>query len=1037
MDRIHYFLYLIKHGLKEYYIDIILILIIPLIALRSFLFKSGYYFYADQGWPLSNYIYASGILSFNSLNGFSFSRLIIDWPYYIITLFTNSVMVTERGFIYYTFVLYLFFAYIFATMVTSKFLQAKNKYEIIAAKFIIVLFIFSNFTALTLINDGGSYSDNLNIIFIAIILLAFISWKNMKMTFLMSTILLTISILVEPDYTTFYIISIIVGSIIAGFINRDFLYRFKYAILTIASAIIPVSFVILGLILTSSVGSTVTAVGALRVYNPGTISFFSGNIKPLYPLILIGHFWSTIVYAPPNILLYGDKISSVKSLMYQTQLLLPGGFITYIWLFTVIMVPVISLISIVFRKTRKIVFPVIILFIIFYIMSLVYYIKPLFYLELYISDIPLIGGSIGTTLSLPGHIINVIASMYYILFSISLVNLMDMHFHVDTKPDKNKLNTHISYIKNYIGNIKNKKYFKNNKFQVFVVIFLIFIVVFSGWQAFDGTFYPARAPDTPYGNNVANIGGYTPLNINSSVIHAYNFISSQKSNFNILWIGGPEFSNRVYESPHPEASIPNLNYITSNNLSEDFYYNLLYFDVKYVVISNQDIQKNPINIYETTFPDAGFKNFTCAQSFLQNNTGLKEIYNKYQVDIFEINNFTSMYKSNLLLNYEGNSVYENAFPYLFKTLGYNVAITDNNKYGLPVNFDNNNNGISIDTPEYISTLIGAKNPTYFNLSSSKTISGAGHNVGVTMPDNFTLTLWGNNQISYTYNNQTINIMGNAYTNGVSVSYNGSFDGGAGGYYVNDNTTNSTVVLLRLTFFAKASSNGTGEVLFMGEPSNNIFTDNIYSGINFNVSNSYKKYTFSYTFPTTEKYIDFRLYDYTNGTFFIKNVSSSMSYPIISKNSTLPFGNFLTSNNTLLKGTNGTALICLENGTMNNYQWIKFNFSKGLYMTNNSKIAALIVLKNDTLFNNENKSYIVSIYPSSREYKVSYDNKLYSSIPGIYGNSIFIINENITSLNDIKIITEGKIIMYVFYSAIIIYLSVLSLFLLDIYRKSKI
>jgi len=1032
MDRIHYFLYLIKHGLNKYYIDIILILIIPLIALRGFLFKLGYYFYADQGWPLSNYIYASGILSFNSLNGFSFSRLIIDWPYYIITLFTDSVMVTERAFIYYTFVLYLFFAYIFATMITSKFLQTKNKYEIIAVKFIIVLLIFSNFTAINLINDGGSFADNLNIIFIAIILLAFISWKNMKMAFLLSTILLTISILVEPDYTTFYIISIIIGSIIAGLINRDFLYRFKYAILTLISAIIPVVFIILGLLLTSGTGSTVTAVGALRVYNYGAISFASRNIKPLYPLILIGHSWSTIVYAPPNILFYGDKISSVKSLMSPSQLLLPDSFITYIWLFTVIMVPVISLISILFRKTRKIAFPVIILFIIFYTMSLVYYIKPLFYLELYITEIPLIGGSIGTTLSIPGHIINVIASMYYILFSLSLVNLMNMHFHVEIKSDRDKSNINISIIKNYIGNIKNEKYFKNNKFRVFVVIFLIFIVIFSGWQAFDGTFYPARAPDTANGNTVANIGGYTPLNINSSVIHAYDFISSQKTNFNILWIGGPAFSNRVYESPHPQVSIPNLNYITSNNLSADFYYNLLYSDVKYVVISNQDIQKNPGAIFEYTFSDAGFKNFTCAQSFLQNNTGLREIYNKNQVDIFEINNFTSIYKSNKLLNYEGNSVYEGAIPDLFRTLGYNVAITDDNKFGLPVNFDNNSKGNSIDTPGNISTLVGATSSPYFNLSSNKTIFGTGHNTGVGLPDNFTLTLWSGKETYYHYSNKTVNITIHNNSD-ESISYNGSFDGGAGGY-----STNNHYITLTVSFYAKANVSGAGGILFMGEPKTDVSTDNIYVGHNFNVSNTYKKYTFSYTFPANEKYFDFRLYDNTDGSFYLKNLSSRyITYPHISENSTLPFGNFVALNNTLLKGNTGSALIYMENSTMNNYQWIKFNFSKGLYLKGYTKVAALILIKNTSLLNNKNTSIIISIYPSSKEYKASYEGKLYSSIPGIYGNSIFIINKNITSLNDIKIITKGKMIMDVFYIGIIIYLSVLSYFLLDIYRKNKL
>ena len=1011
MGTIHYFLYSTKRGLKNYYIDIILILTIPLIALRGFLFQSGYYFYADQVWPLSNYIYANGILSFNSLNGFSFSRLIIDWPYYIVTLFTNSVIVTERVFIYYTFVVYLFFAYIFATMITSKFLQTKNKYEITVVKFIIVLFIFSNFTAINLINDGGSFTDNLNILFIAIILLAFISWKNMKMAFLVSTILLTVSILIEPDYTTFYIISIIVGSIIAGFINRDVLYRFKYAILTTITVIIPIVFIMLGLVLTSSTGSTVTAVGAIRVYNYGTISSSSKNITPLYPLILIGHSWSTIVYAPPNILFYGDKISLVKALMDPTQLLLPDSFITYIWLFTVIMIPVISLIAIVFQRTRKIILPVFVLFILFYTMSLVYYIKPLFYLELYISKMPLIGGSIGTTLALPGHVINVIASMYYILFSVTLVNLMDTHSH------SGKFHINIASIKNYAGNIKNKKYFSNKKFQVFVIIFITFIVIFSGWQAFDGTFYPARAPDTVIGNNVANIGGYTPIDINSSVIHAYDFISSQKSNFNILWIGGPTFSERGYRSPHPEATIPKLNYIISNNLSADFYYNLLYSDVKYVVISNQDME------HKNVFSDMGLKNFTYAQSFLQNETGLKEIYNKYQVDIFETNNTTPIYKSNLLLNYEGNSIYEGTFPYLFKTLGYNVAVTDNNKFGLPVHLNNNSKTISIDTPEYLSTLVGATSFSYYNLTSNTTVSGAGHNYATDLPDNFTLTLWSSNETYYHYSNRTLNLT-NFNNSTEDVSYNGSFNSPPGGYY-----TDNSSIMLTITFYARASVNGSGQLFFMGE--------NGGTAVDYNISNSYQKYTLSYTFPPGNEYIDFRLYEHIEGSFYLKNLSTKLTtYSKTSENSTLPFGNFLTLNNTLLKGNNESALVYMENSTINDYKWIKFNFGKELFLKGSTKVAALILIKNISSLNNRDTSIIVSIYPSSMEYKAKYGDKLYSSIPGIYGNSIFIINKNITSLNDIKIITKGKIIMDIYYISIIIYLGVLSFFLANIYRKNK-
>ena len=1022
------YLTLLKDKLLYYYIDIILILLIPLISLRIFIFSPGYYFYSDQGWPLSNYIYANGILSLNSLSGFSFSRLIIDWPYYVITLFTNNVEITERIFIYYTFVLYTFFAYILASMITSKLLKTKNKYEIKLIKFIIVLFIFSNFTALNLNADGGSYADGLNIIFIAMILFAFISWKNMRMAFLLSAILLTISVLVEPDYTTFYIISILVGSTVAGFLNKDFIYRFKYALLSIFSVIIPALFILYGMYITSSTGAAVSSLGALRVYNYGTIAFFSGNIKPLYPIILIGHFWSTIVYAPPNIFLYGDRISSVKALMYPSQLLLPLGFITYLWLFTLIMIPFLSLMSIIFKQSRKIIFPVILLFVIFYIMSLVYYIKPLYDLEYYLSGFPLIGGSIGTTLSLPGHIINVIAGMYYILFSVTLIELF------------NKFGVIFEYKKqdndfNIINRIKaiSKKFFINSKnAKIVIVIFIIFIVLFSGWQAFDGSFYPARAPDSIYGNHVCDVGGFTPIQINSSVIYAYNLISSQKSDFNILWIGGPEYNNRVYESPHPCASIPYLSYITSNNMTSDFYYNLLYSDTKYVVISNQDIVRNAANIFEDTFPDAGFKNFSDARAFMNNVPGLNEVYDKNQVIIYRVNDFSSLYNSNLLLHCNASNPDYTAFPYLFKTMGYNISFTDSNN---GINFlINNNSGNAVDTPVYIeSNFIKINDGKFFNLNSTKNIKGSGHNYDASLYDNYTLTLWSNDETYYNYTNNTLSIkMTDDYGSGTSISYNGSFDGGQGGFYDNNKYINLTV-----TFYAKSSINGTDTIVFMGEPKSNINTDNVYSGINFNVTNNYKKYTFSYTFSSAEKYIDFRLFDYNPETFYVKNLSTKyIILPKIIKNSFMPFGNYVVLNNTLLKGGNETALMYMKNSTNNNFEWLKFNYSKGIYIKNNTDVAALVLLSNESILNQNNKSYIVSIDPSLRDYELKFDNKYYKPIPGIYGNSIYIINKNISSLNNAKIIVKGETVMDIFYLGIILYLIILTYFMIDIYRKNR-
>jgi len=1022
----------LKKYLKYYYLDILLILIIPLLSLWGFLFIPGYYFYADQSWPLSKYVYSNAILSLNSLDGFSFSRLIVGWPYYIITLFTNSVEITERIFIYYTFVLYTFFAYVLASMITSRLLKTRNKYEIKLIKFIIVLFIFSNFTALNLNADGGSFADGLNIIFIAMILFTFIAWKNMRLAFLLSSILLTVSVLVEPDYTTFFIISIFLGSAISGVLNRDFVYRVKYALLSIFSIIIPILFILFGMDITSNTISSISSLGALRVYNYGTIAFFSGNIKPLYPLILIGHLWSTIVYAPPNILLYGNRISSIKALMYPSQLLLPPGFITDLWLFALIMIPILSLASIIFKETRKIAFPVIILFLVFYAMSLVYYIKPLYDFEYYLSSLPLIGGSIGTTLSLPGHIINVIAGMYYILFSITLIELFNrsksffLQIKYD-KADKDFENTNKSNI--FIKNI----FIDNKNIKIAIVIFITFIILLSGWQAFDGTFYPARAPEVPYGNGVANIGAFTPVAINESVLKAYDLISSQKQNFNIIWIGGPEYSERPYGYAHPGANLPDLPFIVQNNMKDAFYYDLLADNVKYIVISNQDIQKNASGIFVMyTFSSAGFNNFTDAQNFMSSINGLIKVYSENQVDVFEVKNFSAMYKSNLLINYSGSSPYMDSLPSLFASLGYNVSITNIAGYGIPFSI-NNGVGNSIYTPVNITNFIESNNYKFYNLSSNINITGAGHNGPVGLPDNYTLALWSNDEVYYNYSNDVINVhMTNDTNYGTSISYNGSFIGGAGGFYDNNQYVNMTV-----TFKAKSTYPGKDLILFMGEPKKDPNTDNIYTAKYFNVTKTYETYTFSYIFPSTEKYIDFRIYNNFPGIFYIKNLSTEYKIlPSIIDNSSLPFGNFMCLNNTILHGNNRTALIYMKSDNMNNYEWIKFNFRNGLHIKNYTNIAALILLNNDTILNNENKSYIVSIYPSDREYELEYNHKFYKSIPGIYENSIYIINSNIGSLNNAKIIAKGEVLMDVFYIGIIFYLIVLIYYMIDIYRRNR-
>lgn len=992
-------------------------------SIRIFLFGNGYYFFADQPWPLSNYVNFNAIFSLNSLNGLGFTRIIVTFPYYILKNLTVNIMFTERFFLFYSFLLYTLLAYLFATIVVNKFFSNKGKYITKIVKFLIVLFIFDNFVAINLNAAGGTYADGLIMIFIAISVFSFLAWKNMRYSFCISSFFLIISIFLDPDYATFFIVAILFSGIMAGLLYKDFIYRLKYAVLTVLTAIFPIIFIIIDFYLGSPTVAGVGLAITTRTFNYGEICFFSGNIRPLYPLLLIGHLWSLIVYAPPNILLYGSNISSVKSLMSPAQLLLPNSFLTYLWLFTVIMIPVLSFFSLIFRKTRKVSFIAITLVLFFYILTLVKYIKPLFYIELHLSEIPLIGGTIGTTLALPGHIINVMAAMYYILMSLTIINLLSI----------NKLNINLIIIGDDLNTKKIVISQKKNRLKVTISIFFIFIIMFSGWQAFDGSFYPARAPDISQGNSVANIGGFTPVAVNQSVINAYNIIASQKENFNILWIGGPSYSNDAYCPAHPLATIPHLQYLISNNMKMDVYYNLLYADVKYVVISNQDIQKSAPDMEEFTFSDAGLKNFTMAQRFFTEINGLTEIYNKSEVEIYQVSGISSLYKANILLDYNETGYCGVSLPLLFTSMGYKIAMTDNPKYGTPIFVNKHGNDNSLFTPINITNLVSDRDFTYYNISNGKSISGALSAGGLGLPNNYTLDDWPINTTYYNYTNGNLNIqMTGDFSEGTSISYNGSFTGGPGGFYDNNN-----YIQLTVTFYAKSSINGTDTIIFMGEPKTDINIDNIFYGINFNVTNNYKKYNFSYTFTSVEQFLDFRLWDYNPGVLYVKNLSTQYTIlPKVVGNSSMPFGNYVILNNTKLKGGNKTALIYMKNNTSDNFVWSIFNYSHGLRIKNKTEIAALLLLTNKSILDQKNQSYLVSIDPSIRDYKLKYDNKYYNSIPGIYGNSIYIIPKNISSLVNVKLIVKYEALMDAFYMGIILYLVVLTSLMIGIYRKNS-
>ncbi len=910
------------------------------------------------------------------------------------------MQIVERAFIYYTFVIYSLTALIFATVIVSSLYKGNNIITIELAKTVIVIFIFANFSAINLNVDGGEFTDSLILIFMAISLFYFSNSEPFK-AFLITSLLINLSALLDPDYLTYFGIVLILGGFISGLLNRDLIERFGFALLSFFSSIISVFYLLLQAYFSSLINAPMSNALTFRSFN--YVLWGSRNINLFYSFLLLGHAWSIITFAPPNALYYADHISTVKGIMYPTQVLLPPGFLTYVWLFTIIMIPILSFFSLFFKKYLKTVIPASIIALIFLLMANVVYIKPLYLLETYIVKTPIFGNAIGTTLALPGHALNALASMYYIMFSVTATALLGKF---DSAVSKNLEFSKES--QNFVNGISKNLKAKFYKYSIFA--FLIFIITFSGWQSFNGTFWPMRAPAVPYGNQVANIGAYSPVPIDKDVLKAYNIISNSSSqNYGVVWIGGPIYSERVFGIPG-FANVPYLPYLVENNMKSDVYYYLLYGNVKYVVISNANIEKNITGIYEPTFQDYGFQNFTQAEEFFSSIPGIKEVYNSSDVCVFEVENYSPILAANLLLSINQTSPYVSVLPSLFRSLGYKVAVVNN---GSQITFGSLNSSISIISPVQAFRYIKVKGNVYE--PGNYTTEGISGSTSIWLPDGFTIGLWGGHDDYYQYSNHTFVLKVSNGSTAESISYNGTFTGGPGGFRDPSRYVNLTVI-----FYAKSSENSSGFVNFLGEPNLNLQTYNVWVDFPFNMSGQYKKYVFYYIFPPSDAYVDFRIFESALTYVYIKNLTVIYTIePKVIEDPSAPFGNYIYLNNLSIL-ENGYKILVLADEN-NTFKWIIF--TNNATINGNVKLAAIIFIKNNVSLKTGN--YIIYSYPPLRYVALSYNDKIIKPLPGAYEDSVFILqNSNKINLTAIKPIILYYKTMLIYYVGILIYLAVL-------------
>ena len=891
-------------------------------------------------------------------------------------------------------------------------------------KRIFVLFValigFANFEALNLNADGGTYSDGLIAIFICIAILLLIGYDR-KNSILANGVLLGVTALLDPDYFFFFALSTAIVSLTIGISERKISSRMLGWLYSLFISLPVVIFLFY-------FSSVISAPGnSLAFYRPLSDAISgSMNLYPLYTIALFGHLWSTMTFAPPNILLYQSRVSSIPTLLYPAQILLPPGTTTFFWWVCIYSIPFFSFVSLIFKQSRRVVVPVVVVAIAS--LSLMQYVHFRFVYNalLFLSNIP--ESPVGTIFAFPGHLLILLESAYVLLLPVTFFNIL---FYLKIK-DKRQLSTGTIHSEKPVANVKlNSRVlhgFNNvhkakviNHIIIIISFFMVFAVIFSGWQAFDGSFYPSRAlPPYVGGNNVPNDGAYTPFFPSNYTLQIYDTIEANPA-LNVYWPQGYWPTLRG-EFSYWLSSGPQIPYLMQNGLLSDIVPYLQSLSIKYVVLQqSNNITTNQI---ENSW---GVSTFSQALNLLNNTPGLvltKELPNIY---LYTVSNVSSLITTaSIALNFNGTS--SDAIPLysIFDSLSYPPAITYKG-VGVPLSLNSFKGKIDVLTPSYIDNLSDfypiykstnylGNNDWYqnnslgqyvYSVANFSIINWAGNFTGKFSDGAFTFDSKEKADLSLELN--LSRVLGNAFSlKFANQEYLVKVT--IGGVVLNGTSLSSNIVLMEDN---KTGTQTYGELL------------------NANITKEYNTSSNILIAPASRGNINLRIYEYFAGAIQLRDITVSVLS--LSKGPEYPFGNVINPVNKSFSVTlpkSSVYVLATGNGTVNNISFSPGDFLKWLPLGTTTKIneegnlsiASVLMVENSSLKNLSLKSITYNVAMAGN-YEIITPNKIYKSVESLEGTNIFY---NVTS-NSIRLIVKGSITIPILYLIIVIYMASIILF----------
>lgn len=945
--------------------------LIILISLRVYIFGNGFYDYGDQYWyptvHRANLISLYPVMEGNYVSILYFTRSLVGGFGVLLSGLSGSPVAQEKIFIVYTFALFIAFSYVVAEIIyrlADTFLTLRLSFlkkELL--KSFIVIAIFCNIAIMNLNADGGTWSDSLIMLFIVISVAVPLLVKSKLAAISVVSSLLSISILLDPDYYLVFILVVFFSSLVNY--RHSLLQRFIIPIGEIAISVPVILYIIEGMLITS--GGFGNPLAGRSIFS--IIPAVSQN--PITSVLLIRHFWSTYAISPPSILWFIGGNAFLPG--FGNIVVLPNSWVTFLWIMALAAYPVLAIGSLIFKRSRKIAVPFVVMWIIGFVLSIWWEIPGIRETAAFASSIRFIGPAIATSLSNPGHYMNVEGIAEVMLLAIFLYNLVSSNaeiynfirrgwhvilmfagvtfltaawfsiYNVSTVSlDISSISEYsiiilvflislFSYIltrKRVISGLRTIFHAKKSRYfaKKFLVIALVFIFIFTGWQAFNGSFYPERSWTGSTSGVLESPGPFSPWDLPSYVVNEYNALTYSSSYNTVLYYAG--YNNFPYDGSF-------LGFLIGGSYISDILPFLKAENIKYIITYEEPPQTTEV----------------------LNESGLVREYLGPSSFLYINNNILgNPYMANLLLNYSSNN-YNYLLSYSqFESLNITPVFseTGNNTFG----FNNQTDKVNLLTPQYFLSIF----PTQNGANMSNALKG---NRLITLAPNSVTSTGDGWYVKAGPSPTTLNV-----SNG-TILWNSSTPGHFAIMF--GNTTYLGSILSKVTNFKNVSLSGrisfsyNTSSMFNGGVKVSFF----YITKNGNSSNLTESFSvpkiiegpaltgnisYSVKFPNnTEYFTPYILFNASAGSIHVKNLkviwqSNIIPKPNVVSDSPVPLGNgsiYVKTSGIFYIRVGGTGFLNGAYVNSRNDSWFDIS-GRFLNFTGNLELLSLLMLKNSTL-----------------------------------------------------------------------------------------